>query len=320
MSLSDHVRTLGRGPGRSRSLTREEAADAMRIMLSGRAAPEAIGALLMLLRTKGETPDEIAGLAGAAQADLGGVPPVDLDWPCYAAGRSRGLPWFLLAAKLVAARGHRVLIHGWNGTNPAVRDALSLLGIACAETPDDIDKALARGGIAYAPLETLHPALFALLNLRDVLGLRSCINTVSRMLNPASAPASVQGVFHPTYRGLQAEAARLLGWSNLTVIKGGGGEFERHPGKPVSAFGLRAGQAWDAVLPALCDDTRRLSDLDLPMQALAQLWQADQAPPFARHLTMGTAALALHTLGDTADPQTLWAERPKLELPDRSAI
>jgi len=67
MSLAAHVATLGRGPGRSRSLTEDEAADAMRLMLEG-AAPEAVGALLMLLRMKGETAEEIAGLARAAQA------------------------------------------------------------------------------------------------------------------------------------------------------------------------------------------------------------------------------------------------------------
>jgi hypothetical protein len=68
MSLALHVQTLGRGPGRSRALTDDEAADAMRVMLQGDAAPEAVGALLMLLRMKGETADEIAGFSRAAQA------------------------------------------------------------------------------------------------------------------------------------------------------------------------------------------------------------------------------------------------------------
>ena len=57
----------------------------------GQAAPEAVGALLMLLRMKGETADEIAGLAEAATAAAPALPPVDLDWPSYAAGRTRGM-------------------------------------------------------------------------------------------------------------------------------------------------------------------------------------------------------------------------------------
>ncbi|MGK7653265.1 hypothetical protein ACSQ76_12845 [Roseovarius sp. B08] len=195
MSLADHVRTLGRGPGRSRSLTREEARAAMRLMLSGNAAPEAVGALLMLLRMKGETPDEIAGLAEAAAGGAPALPLVDLDWPSYAAGRTRGQPWFLLSARLVADAGHRVLLHGWNGPDRKVRESLAEAGIGTATDADGAARLLDRDGIAYLPLESFHPALFRLLNLREVLGLRSCVNTVCRMLNPAHARASVQGFF-----------------------------------------------------------------------------------------------------------------------------
>ncbi|MBV7395664.1 glycosyl transferase family protein [Mameliella sediminis] len=309
MSLSAHVRTLGRGPGRSRSLTEDEAAEAMTLMLEG-AAPEAVGALLMLLRMKGETAPEIAGLARAAQAPLADWPQVDLDWPCYAAGRTRGLPWFLLSAKLVAGKGHRVLLHGWNGQDGAIRDGIARLGIPTVATPAQAAQALENGGIAYLPLEQAHPALFALLDLRRRLGLRSCINTVCRMLNPGRATASVQGVFHPSYRLLQADAAQLLGWRNLSVIKGGGGEFERHPGMDIAGFGLRDSQPWQDSFAALTEDHRRLSDLDLPGEALTALWDRDRGPEFARQIVLGTAALALDTLGQDADATQLWQARP----------
>lgn len=306
MSLAPHVRTLGRGPGRSRSLTQDEAADAMRIMLSGQAAPEAIGALLMLLRMKGETPAEIAGLAGVAQAALPPMPAAALDWPCYAAGRTRGLPWFLLSARLVALAGHKVLLHGWNGADPKVRTGLADAGIPLAATPAEIDRALSERGIAYMPLESAHPALFGLLRLRDVLGLRSGINTVCRMLNPGAAPASVQGVFHPSYRLLQADAGALLGWTDLTVIKGGGGEFERHPAKDIAAFGLRGGAPCQPRFRALRAETRRLSD-PADSETLAALWAGQCADEFATDVVLGTAALALDTLGHAA-PMTLAAE------------
>ena len=116
--LAPMVRALGRGPGRSRHLTREEAAQAMRTMLKGEAAPEAAGALLMLLRYRGEDANEIVGfvdaLRGAAH-EWKGVGAA-IDWPSYAAGRSRGAPWFLLSARLVSLAGAPVLIHGWNST------------------------------------------------------------------------------------------------------------------------------------------------------------------------------------------------------------
>jgi len=258
----------------------------MRIMLSGEGAPEAIGALLMLLRMKGETAEEIAGFAEAAQDAMPTVAGVGLDWPSYAAGRTRGAPWFLQSARIVADRGQRVLLHGWNGPDQKVRDGLAGAGIGMADTAEAAEEMIARDGIAYLRLETAHPALFALINLRPVFGLRSCVNTVCRMLNPGRAAASVQGVFHPSYRLLQADAAALLGWRSLTVIKGGGGEFERHPGKEIAAFGLRDGAPWEGSFPALSGETRRLNDPDLA---------GDEV--FERLIVTGTAELAFATLG-----------------------
>ncbi|MFV0246193.1 MAG: glycosyl transferase family protein [Qingshengfaniella sp.] len=316
MTLADYVRILGRGPSRSRDLTQDEAHAAMTLILSGDAAPEAIGALLMLLRMKGETAAEIAGFAQAARAGVGSLPQVDLDWPSYAAGRTRGLPYFLLAARLVAMAGHRVLLHGWNGPHGAVRDGLAVAGIPVADSIADSQGLLDRHGIAYLPLEGLSPGLVHLLGLRQVLGLRSCVNTVCRMLNPAGARASVQGVFHPSYRLLQADAAEVMGWQALSVIKGGGGEFERHPGKAIIAFGLRDGAGWEATLPPGMDITRRLADGCQPVSALADLWQGRRRDPFDEAIVTGTAALALDTLG-TADPETeaaaLWARHRRVQ-------
>ena len=312
MTLAAHVRTLGRGPGRARSLTMAEAEDAMRLMLSGEAAAEATGALLMLLRMKGETAEEIAGLTTAARDEMPPMPPVDLNWPSYAAGRARGLPWFLLSAKLVARAGHRVLLHGWNGPDGAVRAGLAEAGIDRAQTANEAARSLDRDGIVYMPLEALSPPLFALLRLRDLLGLRSCINTVCRMLDPGRAGVSVQGVFHPPYRLLQADAARALGWRALSVIKGGGGEVERHPGKPAAVFGLRDRASREFTLPALVKDGGRLAEGPARGVTLAALWSGTQRDAFAEAVVTGTAALALDTLGvprpaDAA--RTLWHAR-----------
>ena len=110
------VRILGRGPGRSRSLTREEARYAIGEVLAGRVEREQVGALLMLLRYRGEAVEEMVGLVEGAR-DHAKLPwrfarKVDLDWPSYADGRTRGLPWYLLAALLLAKSGLRVLMHG----------------------------------------------------------------------------------------------------------------------------------------------------------------------------------------------------------------
>jgi len=286
MTLAPFVRIVARGKGRARSLTQSEAQDAMTLMLSADAAPEAVGALLMILRLRGETDAEIAGftqsLRDAVPANL---PPADLDWPCYAAGRTRGAPLFLLAAKLVANSGHTVCMHGWNSHQVGNADLRTALQ----------DLNLEGDGLRYHALETLSSEAYHLLRLRDTFGLRSCVNTVLRMWNPSQAPASVQGVFHPSYRGLQSRAAELLGDQSLTVIKGGGGEFERHPAKDIAIYGRRDGAEVDASAPAMMDDLRKLHELDHLID-LQNLWSGDAVDPFAVATVTGTAALALWTV------------------------
>ena len=307
MTLAPFVQIVARGQGRARPMTLAESQEAMTLVLNGDAAPEAVGALLMVMRLRGETPAEIAGFTAALRDHVSGtLPPADLDWPSYAAGRSRGAPLFLLAARLVAQAGYRVSIHGWNSHQSAtasVREALHMAGPA----------------VRYTPLEDLSPAAYRLLRLRDTFGLRSCFNTVLRMWNPSQAPATVQGVFHPSYRSLQAQAAEMLDQNDLTIIKGGGGEFERHPSKSVETFGLRDGQHIRQTAPAIVDDTRRLHEAGDAID-LNALWRGTLDDPFALATVTGTAALALWTLKDTpsltdADQKarTLWALRHHTE-------
>lgn len=321
MSLASYVHAMGRGPSRGRSLTRAEAADAMRQILAGTAAREAVGALLMLMRYRGETADEVAGFTDAAREgiavwrDVGAA----VDWPSYAAGRSRGLPWFLLAALLVAQAGHPVFLHGWNShqrSGADVRAALAKLKIPVAEAPDVARAALSRHGIVYAPLMALHPDLLRILRLRDVLGLRSAVNTVCRMLNPSESETVVQGVFHPSYRTLQQDAGQILGQRNLIVIKGGGGEFERHPAKRCTAFGLSDGDPFEFTTKALSHDHRRLSDGEQDPGHLEAVWTGDQTDPWAEKIVIGTAAMALDAVDPETDLQTalekarsLWRDR-----------
>ncbi len=298
MSLAPFVAILGRGQGRARSLTQAEAEAAMTCILSGNAAPEALGALLMLLRMKGEDAAEIAGFTAAARASLPGWqgPRPIIDWPSYAAGRTRGQPWFLAAARLLAQAGHPVLLHGWNShqaTGASVRGALASVDIAQV-TWADAPAALSRDGITYLPLEEISPGLMALLRLRDTFGLRSCINTVLRMLNPAGGPVALQGVFHPSYRELQRDAAQLLGQRTLRVLKGGGGEFEHHPAKDITLHGLTDGALWDGPTGTSVAGHQRLSDTD---STLAQVWQGDVRDAFATAIITSTAALALTACG-----------------------
>lgn len=236
------VRTLGRGPGRSRALTRAEARVALTMVLAGEAAPEQVGAFLMLLRYRGEDAAEVAGLVEAARDAMGalrpvGCPSVDLDWPSYGAGRTRGAPWFLLAALALARSGRRVLMHGSNAFTRGMPmgEALTALGMGACDSRAAAAAALVESGFAYLPLSVLSPGLEALLQLRGLLGLRSPINTAARLLDPFDAGVGVDGVFHPPYIALHQAAAGLLGRRRLVVVKGGGGEAERNPARAMTA-------------------------------------------------------------------------------------
>ncbi len=109
---------------------------------------------------------------------------------------------------------------------------------------------------------------------------------------------------------MQADAAALLGWESLTVIKGGGGEFECNPAKAIAGFGLRGGAPWESILPARTSETRRLAgDGTLTLGALRS---GRIAPDFETEIVMGTCELALDTL-DRADARSiaaaLWSAR-----------
>ncbi|MBK9469002.1 MAG: glycosyl transferase family protein [Gammaproteobacteria bacterium] len=215
-SLRPSCARSGRGRRGARSLEREEARTALRMILDGEADPLQTGAFLMLLRVKEETAEEIAGFVQAARerAQLPEAPIiVDLDWPTYA-GKRQQPPWYLLSALLLATHGHRVLMHG---CEPHARNrlfaaqALPALGIAAARDWQEVREALDTRRFAYAPLALFSPGLQALLNLRHLFGLRSPVNTFVRHMNPLAAPATMQSLQHPAYAVLHAGAARQLG-------------------------------------------------------------------------------------------------------------
>jgi anthranilate phosphoribosyltransferase len=307
--FSTYVATLGRGPGRSRALTRAEATDAMRLLLNGTPHPVQIGAFLMLLRYRGEDSLEIAGLVDGARERmrLCGLPAA-LDWPSYGAGRTRGAPWFLLAALALGQAGHNALMHGSNEFSGglSVKIALLRLGLRPATGAVQAANDLAARGFAYVPVECLSPAFADLLNLRRLLGLRSPLNTVARLLNPADAPAGVDGVFHPPYIDLHLATATALGRERLLVLKGGGGEAERNPAKVTEAhLATNAGRTMHS-LPALAVDTP-----PDPEPAIDAIWRGTARDRHVEARIVGTIALGLLALGrgGDAEAQTLWENR-----------
>ncbi len=297
--FASFVATLGRGQGRSRALTREEAREAFTTALEGGADPHQLGAFLMLLRYRGEDPDEITGLVEAARSHIGCLDAqADLDWPSYGSGRTRGAPWFLLAALALARSGTRILMHGTNEFTGGVtvERALAGLGRAIATSPVEARRHLAADHFAFLPLAALSPPMAHLIGLRRLLGLRSPVNTVARLLNPADAAASVDGVFHPPYIALHIAVAQRLGRERLLVLKGGGGEAERAPGKPVTVhIHDREAGASELVLPPLLETPVADGQADTP-QRLVEVWRGSDTADAPVRTIIGTIAMALLAL------------------------
>jgi anthranilate phosphoribosyltransferase len=286
----------------------------MRLLLAGTPAPEQVGAFLMLLRYRGEDAAEIAGLVEGAR-DTMRLPglSVALDWPSYGAGRTRGAPWFLLAARALGQAGWPVLMHGSNefSGGMTVATALGQLGMAPASDAGSAARDLAAVGFAYVKVETLSPAFADLLGLRRLLGLRSPLNTVARLLNPADAPAGVDGVFHPPYIDVHIGAASLLGRRRLLVLKGGGGEAERNPAKPGVAHLYVNGSGRVAQeLPALAAGPASEGEPDF-----AGIWRGTVRDPAIEARVAGTIGLGLIAMGVSGvDAWQVWEGRKKAVL------
>jgi len=319
--FAQFIRTVGRGPSLSRALTQEEAAKAMGMILSGMVEPEQLGALLVLMRYRKETPDELAGFVQASRAAMT-IPDFAhamLDWPSYA-DRHKQLPYFILAARLLAENGVRVLMHGIPGEGAAsTPKALAAIGIAPSRDAEDAARRLDRENFAYLPLDGFCAPLQGLFDMRPILGVRTASNTFGRMLNPFAAPCQVQGVFHPNYLSTHCAAAVRLGQRYFAAFKGGGGEVQRNPEKPCLTVTLRDGKQGEETWPAMADGARypwRREPL-VPAQIEA-LWRGEYEVEAPIAAVIGTAAIALRVLGQADTPlqaqQTatdMWAARRK---------
>ncbi|QGT82427.1 glycosyl transferase family protein [Pseudomonas coronafaciens] len=292
------VRILGKGKRGARNLTREEAREAMGMLLDEKVEDTQLGAFLMLLRHKEESPEELAGFTGALRERLNAPPiKVDIDWPTYA-GKKRHLPWYLLAAKCLAQNGVKILLHG-GGAHTAGRlyteQLLGLLNIPLCRNWAAVDSSLEQGNLAFIPLADWAPQLQRMIDLRNTLGLRSPIHSLARILNPLQARCGLQSIFHPGYQSVHRDASSLLG-DNAIVVKGDGGEIEINPDTISHLYGTTAGQPWDEEWPAL-SPRRHVKPATLDPQQLLALWRGEIEDSYPQLALISTMALALRGLG-----------------------
>lgn len=316
------VRILGKGKLGSRSLSQVEAREAMQMILDDRVEPEQLGAFLMLLRVKEESPEELAGFIEAVRGRCGAPASleVDLDWSTYA-GKKRQLPWFILAALLLSANGIRVFMHGARGHTPEriyTEDCLSLFGIKACVDWNEVAQSLDSTQFAFMSIEALSPRMSRIINLRPVLGLRSPVHTLCRLINPLHASHTVDGVFHPAYGPMHQKAAQLLGVKNGLTIKGDGGEAEVKPDAECDLQWTRGGDYSTSIWPRYYP--RRLVKQELDSADLVKLWRGEIEHEYGVGAVISTLALILKLLNKAKDhdscirlAEQMWQDRNKTQ-------
>ena len=200
------IKEIGRGKKGARSISREDAYRLYEAMLDGCVSDLEMGALMLAMRIKGESVDEIAGFLDAAEQSFDKLPcppgefaPVVL--PSY--NGSRQMPNLTpLLAMLLAQRGVPVLVHGVT-TDPGrvtTAEILQVLGFSFAHSIEQAMQGFARREPVFMPVEVLAPRMARLLALRRILGVRNSTHTLVKIMQPFAGPAlRLTSYTHPEY-------------------------------------------------------------------------------------------------------------------------
>ena len=316
--FAQYVRILGKGKTGSRSLSFDEARQAMAMILNGEVQDVQLGAFLMLLRVKEESAEELAGFVQAVREHISApAMAIDLDWASYA-GKRRQQPWYLLAALSLAKAGYRIVMQGAAGhTEGRVysEQILNDLGHSPCLSWQEAETALDQHNFAFVPLRVFCPVLQNIIDLKSSFGLRSPVNTLTRLINPLAAPYSLQSIFHPAYADNHQAAALLLGQRNAAVFKGEAGEAERRPEADLRLHLIQDGKSSIEDWPRLVSGRQEKLE-QLPFSELEAVWRDHCRDNYGELAVTGTMAIVLRLMGkaDTADSAqalatTLWQSR-----------
>lgn len=204
--FSAYIKEIGRGKASARSLQRDAAAALFAKMLRGEVPDGPLGAILIALRMKGESPEELRGFYAAADCHVARVfapasEPLPIVIPSYNGARRQPnlLP---LLALMLHDLGLTVLVHGTTADPARVTSSeiFSALGYPPATSLATAQAAFAARRLAFVPIDVLSPALATLLAWRRTLGVRNTAHTLVKLLNPVAGPAlRLIGVTHPDY-------------------------------------------------------------------------------------------------------------------------
>jgi anthranilate phosphoribosyltransferase len=228
------------------SLTRDEAAHAFDKMMSGEATPAQMGGLLMGLRIRGETVDEITGAVTTMRTKMLRVEaPADAIDVVGTGGDAAGsYNISTCAAFIVAGAGVPVAKHGNRAlsSRSGAADVLGALGVKIELTPEQIARCIREAGIGFMFAPAHHPAMKHVGPARVELGTRTIFNLLGPLSNPAGVKRQMVGVFARPWIEPLAHVLRALGTECAWVVHGSDGLDEITTSGPTYVASLDGGK------------------------------------------------------------------------------
>lgn len=252
------------------NLHAEEAAQAFDVIMSGDATPAQVAGLLVGLRVKGETPDEVAGVARALRRAMVRLPAAHADMLVDTCGTGGGaLQTFNIstaAGLLAAGAGVRIAKHGNRSftSRSGSADVLEALGIPVDAPIETMTRSLGDAGIVFMYAPQMHPAMRHVGPVRRELGVPTVMNIVGPLANPAGAGRQVVGVAERNRMQLLAGALLALGTRHALVVHGEPGLDELSPLGPTHIIEVQGGETREWTL-----DPVELGFRDIPAADLA---------------------------------------------------
>lgn len=294
---------------RGQNLSEAVAGDLLRLLTNESLPPATAAALLVALRAKGETADEVRGFATAMRGLARhfplptGLSPVDL---VGTGGDGSGsLNLSTGAALLTAACGAPVVKHGNRSVSSksGSADVLEALGVKLPADAEAAALLLGRTGFTFLFAPHFHPAMKAIAPVRRALGVRTVFNVLGPLTNPGAPPYGVVGAFDlPTAR-LMADALSGLPITRCFVVHGEPGWDEPTPCGPFTVFEVRPGtvrrQRRDPAhygLPRCAPETLAGGDAVANAAAIRLVFEGRDRGPHRDALLLG-AGLALDLVG-----------------------
>ena len=291
-------------------LTRQQASDAFDSMMSGEATPSQMGGLLMALRVRGETVDEITGAVSAMRAKMLPVnaPANAIDVVGTGGDASGSYNISTCAAFVVAGAGVPVAKHGNRAlsSRSGAADVLAALGVKIDLSPEAIARCISEAGIGFMFAPAHHPAMKHVGPTRVELGTRTIFNLLGPLSNPAGVKRQMVGVFSRQWVEPLAQVLKNLGAEHAYVVHGSDGLDEITTSGPTFVAALENGAVRtfeitpeEVGLARVAPDALRGGDAETNAKALRTVLQG--AKSAFRDVAVLNAAAGLVVAGMVGD-------------------